>query len=242
MAQKRMFDKSITNSDKFLEMPIGSQNLYFHLSMNADDDGFVDNWKSIIRMVGAKEDDYKVLIAKSYIIPFESGVIVIKHWRINNFLRKDRHNQTKYIDEYNSLIIKDNEEYEWLTNGQPSIDKNSIVENSIEYKKEIDNNKLLSTKKKFIPPTLEEIEEYCKERKNNVDSKAFYDYFNEGNWVDSKGNKVKNWKQKIITWEKNNTQLKKKTREQEYREQLERMRKKDLEEEENEKRRNNKTI
>ena len=132
MAQKRMFDKSITNSDKFLEMPSSSQNLYFHLSMNADDDGFIDNWKSIMKMTGAKEDDLKVLVAKSYIIPFESGVIVIKHWRINNFLRKDRHNQTKYIDEYKSLTIKDNEEYEWLTNGQPSIDKNRIEKNRIE--------------------------------------------------------------------------------------------------------------
>ena len=127
-----MFDKSITNSDKFLEMPSSSQNLYFHLSMNADDDGFIDNWRSIMKMIGAKEDDLKVLIAKAYIIPFDSGVIVIKHWRINNFLRKDRHNQTKYIDEYKSLTIKDNEEYEWLTNGQPSIDKNRIEENRID--------------------------------------------------------------------------------------------------------------
>ena len=86
MAQKRMFDKSITNNDNFIELPATSQNLYFHLSMNADDDGFVDNWKSIMRMVGSKSDDMKILIAKYYFIPFESGVIVIKHWRINNFL------------------------------------------------------------------------------------------------------------------------------------------------------------
>lgn len=131
MAQKRMFNKSITNDDNFLEMPISSQVLYFHLSMNADDDGFVNNWKSIMRMIGTKEDDLKVLIAKQYIIPFDSGVIVIKHWRINNFLRKDRHIDTKYQKELSSLEIKDNQEY-WLTNGQPSIDKISIDKNSID--------------------------------------------------------------------------------------------------------------
>ena len=84
MAQRRMFNKTITNNDNFLEMPSSSQSLYFHLSMNADDDGFVDNWKSIMRMTGNKDDDMKILIAKQYVIPFESGVIVIKHWRLNN--------------------------------------------------------------------------------------------------------------------------------------------------------------
>ena len=135
MAQKRMFDKTITNSDEFTEMPMSSQVLYFHLSMNADDDGFINNWKSIMRMIGSKEDDLKVLIAKQFIIPFESGVIVIKHWRINNFLRKDRHIDTKFQKELSMLDTNDNQEYVWLTNGQPSIEKNSIEKNSIEKKK-----------------------------------------------------------------------------------------------------------
>lgn len=135
MAQKRMFDKTITNSDEFIEMPMSSQVLYFHLSMNADDDGFINNWKSIMRMTGTKEDDLKVLIAKQFIIPFESGVIVIKHWRINNFLRKDRHIDTKFQKELSMLDTNDNQEYVWLTNGQPSIEKNSIEKNSIEKKK-----------------------------------------------------------------------------------------------------------
>lgn len=135
MAQKRMFDKTITNSDEFIEMPMSSQVLYFHLSMNADDDGFINNWKSIMRMTGSKEDDLKVLIAKQFIIPFESGVIVIKHWRINNFLRKDRHIDTKFQKELSMLDTNDNQEYVWSTNGQPSIEKNSIEKNSIEKKK-----------------------------------------------------------------------------------------------------------
>ena len=139
MAQKRMFDKTITNNDNFLEMPDSTQNLYFHLSMEADDDGFVDNWKSIMRMTGKKEDDLKLLIAKKFIIPFETGVIVIKHWRINNYLRKDRYHQTKYLKEKSLLTIEENEEYELKKDfGIPignreenSIEENSIEENSI---------------------------------------------------------------------------------------------------------------
>lgn len=135
MAQKRMFDKTITNSDNFLEMPDSTQNLYFHLSMEADDDGFVDNWKSIMRMTGKKEDDLKILIAKQYIIPFESGVIVIKHWRINNYLRKDRYHQTKYLNEKSQLKVEKNEEYTLQdTVGIPvgNREKNRIEENSID--------------------------------------------------------------------------------------------------------------
>ena len=138
MAQKRMFSKMITNSDGFLEMPDSSQNLYFHLSMNADDDGFINNWKSIMRMTGHKEDDLKVLIAKSFIIPFESGVIVIKHWRINNYLRNDRYVETKFKDEKNSLFLDDNMVYQLDTNGIPNgnpdkirLDKNRLDENRL---------------------------------------------------------------------------------------------------------------
>ena len=142
MAQKRMFDKTITNSDDFLELPDSSQVLYFHLNMNADDDGFVNNWKSIIRMTGTKEDDLKILIAKSFVIPFDSGVIVIKHWRINNYLRNDRYKETNYKQELSMLNTNDNGEYLLSNNdiGIPlvypvknSIDKNSIEENRIVY-------------------------------------------------------------------------------------------------------------
>ena len=198
MAQKRMFDKTITNDDNFLEMPMSSQVLYFHLSMNADDDGFLNNWKSIMRMTSAKEDDLKVLIAKQYIIPFDSGVIVIKHWRINNFLRKDRHIGTKFKEELSMLKINDNQEYTWLTNGQPRIDKNRIEKKSIDKSKEESKEE---KKTQFKKPTLEEVKEYCLERKNNVDPKKFIDFYEVNNWTDSKGNKVKSWKQKVITWE-----------------------------------------
>lgn len=139
MAQRRMFNKAITNSDTFLELPDSSQILYFHLSMNADDDGFVDNWKSIMRMTGTKEDDLKILIAKSFVIPFDTGVIVIKHWRLNNYLQTDRKLATIHQEELKKLEISKNGQYflkKPINTGIDgfcihSIDKYSIEENSI---------------------------------------------------------------------------------------------------------------
>ena len=138
MAQRRMFNKSVTNSDNFLEMPDSSQNLYFHLSMNADDDGFVDNWKSIMRMTGHKEDDLKVLITKQYVIPFESGVIVIRHWRLNNYLRNDRFTPSNYKEEMGKLTLDDNNVYQMETNGIPNgnPDKIRLDKIRLDYKKE----------------------------------------------------------------------------------------------------------
>lgn len=198
MAQKRMFDKTITNSDEFLEMPDSSQNLYFHLSMNADDDGFVNSWKSIMRMTGHKEDDLKVLIAKQFIIPFDSGVIVIRHWRINNYLRADRYVETKFKDELEQLELDDNLVYQRSTNGIHSIDKNSIDKKRIVYK----------AKK----PTLEEVKEYCLERNNNVDAEAFIDYYEANGWVQGKGKPIKDWKACVRTWERNRINEHKETR------------------------------
>jgi hypothetical protein len=102
MAQRRMFSSQIVTSDDFLEMPLTSQALYFHLGMSADDDGFVSPRK-ILRMTGAGEDDLKVLVAKRFVIPFNSGVIVITHWKQNNYLRNDRYTPTIYKDEMNRL-------------------------------------------------------------------------------------------------------------------------------------------
>ena len=119
MAQKRMFDKSIIDNDDFLDMPLTTQALYFHLNMRADDDGFVDNWKSIMKIIGAKDDDLKVLISKQYIIPFETGVIVIRHWKINNYLQKDRKKATRHIPEIQKLK-EINGEYFLLENDEIS--------------------------------------------------------------------------------------------------------------------------
>ena len=103
MANRRMFSLDIIDTDKFLDMPATTQALYFHLGMRADDDGFVSSPRRISSYVGCNEDDIKLLIAKGFIIAFESGVIVITDWKINNSIRKDRYNRTKYTDELNIL-------------------------------------------------------------------------------------------------------------------------------------------
>ena len=111
MAERRMFSKAIIDSDAFLDMPTSTRLLYFDLSMRADDDGFVNGPKKIIRMTGASDDDLRILIAKNFIIPFDSGVIVIKHWKINNYIQKDRYKETIYKNEKALLSENENKEY-----------------------------------------------------------------------------------------------------------------------------------
>ena len=111
MAERRMFAKTIIDSDAFLDMPLSTQALYFHLSMRADDDGFINNPKKIQRMIGASEDDLKLLIAKRFILPFDSGVVVIKHWKIHNYIQKDRYKPTIYQEELSQLEEKENKSY-----------------------------------------------------------------------------------------------------------------------------------
>lgn len=106
MAERRMFSKTIIDSDMFLDMPLSTQALYFHLSMRADDEGFINNPKKIQRMIGASDDDMKVLIAKQFIIPFDSGIVVIKHWRIHNYIQKDRFKPTIYENEKSYITEK----------------------------------------------------------------------------------------------------------------------------------------
>lgn len=119
MAERRMFAKTIIDSDMFLDMPLSTQALYFHLSMRADDDGFINNPRKIQKMVGASDDDMKVLIMKRFILPFDSGVVVIKHWKIHNYIRNDRYKETVYKEERALLEVKENGAYTQIS--QPGI-------------------------------------------------------------------------------------------------------------------------
>ena len=111
MAERRMFAKTIIDSDAFIDMPISARLLYYDLAMRADDDGFVNSPKKIMKFVGASVDDMNVLIARQFIIPFESGVVVIKHWRIHNYIQKDRYKPTSYQDEMENLTLKNGAYY-----------------------------------------------------------------------------------------------------------------------------------
>ena len=206
MAERRMFAKTIIDSDAFLDMPASTQLLYFHLSMRADDDGFINNPKKVQRMVGCSDDDLKLLIVKNFIIPFESGVVVIKHWRIHNYIQGDRYKPTVYQEEKAKLQVKGNKAYtlmdtECIQDGysldtQVRLGKDSIGKDSI------DDMSDKPTRTRFVPPTIEDVKDYCLERQNNVDAERFIDYYTSNGWQVGR-HKMKDWKAAVRTWEKN---------------------------------------
>ena len=126
MANKRMFTMKIVDSDAFLDMPLSTQALYFHLNMRADDDGFVGNPKKIMRLIGATDDDFRILVAKNFLLLFDNGVIVIKHWRMHNTLSSGRYHETSYLSEKEILLLKKNGAYS-LTEGE-KIDDAKLLE------------------------------------------------------------------------------------------------------------------
>ena len=321
MAERRMFAKTIIDSDAFLDMPLSAQALYFHLAMRADDDGFINNPKKIQRMIGASDDDCKLLIAKGFILVFETGVIVIKHWKIHNYIQKDRYKETVFLQEKQLIEAQDNGAYEMkamplleeqtdktarqLAYEKSSLPysfgykirsaflgkkcpicgctmsyKNNLVQPTIQHnvpiskggEHELGNisvicascnkslqdtetgklnadevveewDKLTCTRigydsdtqvrigkvsigkvnnieplngvekippdmeeskppKRFTAPTLEEVKEYCSERKNNVDAERFIDYYTANGWKVGK-NPMKDWKAAVRSWERN---------------------------------------
>lgn len=119
MAERRMFTKKVIGSDDFLKMPISSQGLYFQLAMQADDDGFLNNSQTITNTCGASASDFSLLVSKRFILTFDNGIVVIKHWRMHNLLRKDRYTPTQYIEEKESLVIKADGSYTEKTSNLP---------------------------------------------------------------------------------------------------------------------------
>lgn len=215
MPERRMFTKKITESDAFLDMPSSTQMLYFHLSMNADDDGFVNNPRKIQRMCGASDDDLKLLLLKSFILSFESGVIVIKHWKMHNYIQTDRYRPSDYVEEKSMLGLKSNKAYtldeskmvtrciQNVSVGKGSIDKGSIGKdnNIIECETTVEIIEPKPKKKNFIPPTVEEVGEYCRSRNNGIDAQSFVDFYTCKGWMVGK-NKMKDWKAAVRTWER----------------------------------------
>lgn len=198
MAERRMFAKKIIDSDAFLDMPLSTQSLYFHLSMRADDEGFINNPKRIQRMIGASDDDCKLLIAKGFILVFETGVIVIKHWKIHNYIQKDRFKPTMCSEEKKEIVMEEDGTYTQCIQDVSSLDTQvSIGKVSIgKVSKDIE------PPKRFTAPTLEEVKEYCAERKNNVDAERFINYYTANGWKVGK-NPMKDWRAAVRSWERN---------------------------------------
>lgn len=207
MAERRMFAKTVIDSDAFLEMPLSTQALYFHLSMRADDDGFVNNPKRIQRLMNCTDDDLKLLIAKRFIIPFESGIVVIKHWKIHNYIQKDRYKETVYRDEKSLLQVKTNNVYslksEQCIQDGYNLDTQVRLEQELEQELEVDKDIKSDkpTRTRFKPPTLDEVKAYCRERQNGVNPEKFIDHYTSNGWKVGK-NPMKDWKAAVRTWER----------------------------------------
>lgn len=148
MAERRMFAKTIIDSDAFLDMPLSAQALYFHLCMRADDDGFINNPKKIRRMAGCAEDDMKLLLLKSFVIPFESGVCVIRHWKIHNYIQKDRYKETQCQEEKRQLEIQKSGLYSL----PDEVQKNSCIQPVSESDTQVRLGKVRKEIGKNIPP------------------------------------------------------------------------------------------
>lgn len=230
---RRMFSDEVTTSDAFLDMPSSSQLLYFHLGMTADDDGFIGSPKMIMRQMGASEDDYKILTAKKFVIVFESGICVIKHWRINNFVRKDIYKETRYVKEKAQLFIRDNSSYTLNPENAKRIPKGHFtverVFKNLELPRGFEDQDVTLTQRQrdvnigkvrigkdridkntsgvFIKPTVEEVTAYCKERNNTIDPETFIDFYESKGWMIGK-NKMKDWKAGVRTWERSRTSSK----------------------------------
>ena len=205
MAERRMFAKTIIDSDAFLEMPISARLLYYDLGMRADDDGFVNSPKKIMRMVGASPDDLNILSLRKFIIPFDNGVVVIKHWKIHNYIRKDTYNETPYKEQKELLELDENNSYRLtsteriqLVDGTSTQDR--LGKDRLEIGKDNINNKRPSGHV-FVKPTLEEVKAYCEERNNDLDAEAFIDFYEAKGWKIGKDS-MKDWKAAIRNWER----------------------------------------
>lgn len=201
MAERRMFAKTIVTSDAFLDMPHSARCLYFTLAMFADDDGFVNNPKSIMRQTGATVDDMNLLITKKFVLCFDSGVIVIKHWRIHNYIRSDRKHDTKYAEEMEMLSTDENGAYTMCQPSDNQLPVNCHTEDRIG-KDRIGKDRVVKHIRNQIPPTLQMVSEYIEANNYNVDAEAFMDYYDSKGWMVGK-NKMKDWQASVRNWSRN---------------------------------------
>lgn len=208
MAQRRMFSLAVTDTDSFQDMPTSSQALYFHLGMHGDDDGFVGSPKKIARAAGCNADDIKLLITKGFIIPFESGVVVIRDWRVNNTLKNDRYHETLYQAEKTRLTVNKAGAYELGVSMETNcfqLGTNAEPEQTNEQNKQNKQNEQEADKPprvpRFSPPSVDEVRAYCVERQNDIDPQRFVDFYASKGW--KVGNQsMKDWKAAVRTWEK----------------------------------------
>ena len=187
MAEKRMFAKKVIESGRFLRMPPTSRLLYYDLGMAADDDGIVEAY-SVIKMDGCTEDDLRVLVAKGFVrILNEDLVSIITDWKTNNTIQKDRYHPSIYASLVSNLDTE-------------CIQPVSNLETEIKVKDKIKIKDNKERTKRFVPPTPEEVESYCKERNNGVNPRRWYDHYQAVGWKVGR-NPMKDWKAAVRKWE-----------------------------------------
>ncbi len=210
MADRRMFTRKVTDDDNFMSLSSSAQALYLHLSMSADDDGFCNQVSISMFKAHASVADLQQLLEKRYLYQFDNGVIVIKHWRMANALRKDRYTPTVFKEELARLELKPNGSYTFSDNGCQLV-ASCLPQNRID-KNRIDKDRLGKYNKgesvrgekadRFVPPDVNQVQEYCDNRNNGVDAQTFVDFYTSKGWMVGK-NKMKDWKAAVRTWERN---------------------------------------
>lgn len=212
MARRRMFSLDVVDTDAFLDLPSSSQALYFHLGMRADDDGFVSSPKRITATVSASPDDLRLLISKGFLIPFSSGVCVIRDWRKNNYIQNDRRTETAFVAEKAQLLVGADRAYQ--LSDTKCIQDVSVLDTQIRLGQDSTEKrrKVYGADKppraRFVAPTLEEVKAYCHERGNKVDPQRFVDFYTANGWTQGKGKPIKDWKAAVRTWEHSSNQQK----------------------------------
>lgn len=201
-----MFALDVIDTDRFCEMPVSARLLYYELGMRGDDEGFVQNPKKTMLTTGTTADDLKILAAKGYVILFDSGVLVITHWRQNNFIQKDRFHETTCLAEKAQIQTTDSKIYELLPSGNkldtPCIRTVSDLEAQIRLDKTRKEEKARApSSRRFTPPSVDEVAAYCRERGNGVDAQRFVDFYASKGWkVGSSG--MRDWRAAVRNWER----------------------------------------
>ena len=206
MAERRMFAKTIIDSDAFLDMPPAAQLLYFHLAMRADDDGFVNKPKSILRLTGCTEEDLKYLAEEKFLIPFDSGVVVVRHWHVHNYIRKDAYTETFCKTEKALLSIDNFNAYSTDVSDsstQVRLGKDRLGKDRLGKSRGADDSgdAAMQPARRFAPPSLDEVMSYCDQRGNKINAERFVDYYTANGWMVGR-NKMKDWKAAVRSWEK----------------------------------------
>ena len=209
MAERRMFAKSIIDSDAFLELPARCQLLYFHLGMRADDDGFVNKAKTISRACGCSEEDLQRLVKEQFLIQFDGGIVVIRHWNVHNYVKKDRYRETMHKEEKAMLALEYNRVYtrldpKWIHSGSKVEPQDRLGKESLgkarSGQESIGGCGGTQLPASFRPPSLTEVMIYGKQTKYQVDPERFLQFYLKNGWKEQ-GKPMKDWKEAVDLWQ-----------------------------------------